>query len=595
MLISHGVFWQSPRSAAQSKSTPTPYDYYALALSSILNSARDASKVADIPQRVTLLLSAAKTLERSEPDEARRLLDAGLDNLKRWMSEDKAGWYQRHLGAALRNDILAVYARLDAEKTGSLQKEFEMEASEAEKNASATNKEKSWLSKFSDRRTIADQSAQIARSLIDADPEKALSHVVQSLQGGTVSGVLIEIVEKLIRSGNRTLLNRLQLSAGHAVATTVTLDPYDLGYASAFIQTDKEIPATARLAFVNLLIRSLQAQTKLATEAGDAEPMDPYYGRYVYMMSAINVRPIVLQGSAEQLFAFEQAMNQLAPTIPAETRTRLQAFHPETISDPRQRLNDILKDPPGKRDLRLVGLISKLLGDDSSDFDKNLDLASEAVSNFSEPDRKSAYEDRVTIARIAWLVKQEDFIQAQKYAGFISSEETRAWALLALATVAAKGDRVLGFELISNALKVLDKASPSPHKVELALSAAAMLSRHDLERAFDTLSLASRYANSSPVRVDPPKKPPVALGIDVRVGEARTTLGVFPESLGELKLNQSLSALATADWFRADLIVDQIREPSLRLQLKVQFAGTVLAQQTKARSEKARIKSPAQR
>ena len=239
-LISHPLFWQITQCAAQTKSTSPPYDYYALALSSILNSSRDASKVADIPQRVTLLLSAAKTMEQTEPDEARRLLDAGLDHLKQWMSEDEVG-YQRHTGGVLRNEILAVYARLDPEKTTSLQKEFQTEAeSDADKTKVASKEKKSWFTEFMVRRNIADQSAQIARSLVDTNPDKALSLIVQSLQGGTISNVLIEIVEKLIQSGNRALLNRLEISAAQVVASSVTLDPSDLGYASAFIQLDKQ-------------------------------------------------------------------------------------------------------------------------------------------------------------------------------------------------------------------------------------------------------------------------------------------------------------------------------------------------------------------
>jgi hypothetical protein len=48
--------------------------------------------------------------------------------------------------------------------------------------------------------------------------------------------------------------------------------------------------------------------------------------------------------------------------------------------------------------------------------------------------------------------------------------------------------------------------------------------------------------------------------------------GIDTFSLGELRIDPSLSALATTDWFPADQIVNDIREPSLRLQLKLQFA-----------------------
>ena len=157
--------------------------------------------------------------------------------------------------------------------------------------------------------------------------------------------------------------------------------------------------------------------------------------------------------------------------------------------------------------------------------------------------------------------------------------------MLALSTVAAKEDRVLGFELISNALKALDKASPSPQKVELALLASAMLAKNDPQRAFDTFVTASRYANSSPAKVDPPKKPAVAFGLEVNIAEAQTRLGIFPESLGELKIDPSLSTLATTDWFRADSIVNDIHETSLRIQLKLQFANAVLVEQSKLRKK----------
>jgi len=101
------------------------------------------------------------------------------------------------------------------------------------------------------------------------------------------------------------------------------------------------------------------------------------------------------------------------------------------------------------------------------------------------------------------------------------------------------------------------------------------------------LSAASRYANSSPSKVDPPTKPPVAFGLEAKIGEASTRLGVFPESLGELKIDRSLSVLALKDWFRVDQIVNDIREPSLRLQLKLQMAEGVLAKELKPKKKEA--------
>jgi hypothetical protein len=594
LLISPGSFWLSSDCEAQNKIAAPEYDYYSLAVTSISSSAAEASKLSDIPQRVKLLLYAAKILPPSQQDEAIHLLAVALGDIKRWGSEEKATWYQRHTAAELRSDVLAAYAKLDPEKATALQKEFQ---AELEANASKTGanslKNETWSAQFRTRRTTADQAARVALSLIDTDPDKALVLVLQSLQGGVVSGVLIEIVQKLVETGNRALLNKLEIGIGEVLAANVTLDPISLSFSSALLQTDKGMPAVTRSAFVSFFMGSLQSWSSLVRDASGNGGLDSSYINAAFTVFSIGVRPALLLYAPGQVPVFDSVMNQLGPLIPTNTRSRLQAFQPETISDPRDRLGDILKDPnPEKRDLRLVRLIFELLQKDGADSQSNLDLASDAVAGFSDPDNKAAFSDLLTITRMNALAQAKKYIDAQRVVASISSEETRAWALLALSTVAAKADRVLGFELIGNALTALDKASPSPHKVELALIATAMLTKNDPERAFATLSAASRYANSSASKVDPPTKPAVAFGLDATIGEAHTRLGVFPESLGEIEIPPSLSLLATTDWFRAEQIANDIREPALRLQLKLQFAEAVLNSNPKPKVKGATTKPP---
>lgn len=78
ILISSGFFWRLPEGNAQKRMDPPEYDYYSLAVTSMLNAAREASKLPSIPQRVKLLISAAKMLPASQHDEAVRMLEIGL-------------------------------------------------------------------------------------------------------------------------------------------------------------------------------------------------------------------------------------------------------------------------------------------------------------------------------------------------------------------------------------------------------------------------------------------------------------------------------------------------------------------------------------
>lgn len=587
ILSSLGFPGLLPECEAQKRLAPSEYDYYSLAITSISNSAAEASKLPDIPERVRLLIYAAKLLPASGHEGAIRLLEVALNDLKEWFSQEKTTGVQRHEAVTLRNQVLAAYARLDAEKATTLQKEYSFEAVTKKGSGEFSPKQSDWYGQLDRRRTVADQPAGMAFSLLDTDREKAVQLVVQSLQEGIVTNALCDVVKKLIQAGNRALLDRIEKAMGQTLAQNVALDPFSLPYAAEIIQSDRDMPTVARAAFVGFFMRSLQNVSNVLSEPG----IDATYIRAVFTNFTLNVRPVILQYAPEQLLTFDVLLDQVAPLVSEQTRATLQAFQPEKFAEPRDRLAEILKDPnPPKRDLRLARLVFELLQKGRADTEANLDLAADAINGISDPEHKSAFADLLTITRINVLVKQKKFIEAQRLAGAIPSEETRAWALLALSAVAAKADKVLGFELISNALKALDTASPSPHKVQLALMATAMLAKNDPERAFETFSVSSRYANSSAAQVDPPAKPPVAFGLEVAIGEAHTKLGVYPETLGDVEIDPSLSALSTIDWFRAESILSNIREPSLRLRLSLQFAGAVLAQDSNSKRKQTTAK-----
>ena len=579
VLISLVLCWSRSQCEAQKKSPPADYDYYSLAITSITEITGEASKLPDVPQRVKVLVDAAKILQSAKKDEAVRLLEVVLHDLKEWGSADEASWRQRNMAASLRNEALAVYALVAPEKALVRQKELKsLEESSVGNSTSALNlKSGSWRAHFNDKQTAADQLVKVTLPLIETEPDRALALVVQSLQGGTVSGALVEIVEKLIKNGNRPLLDRLEINISQALATTVALDPYSLSSAGV-LGLDKDMPQAAKNAFASFFMRSLQAWAMVVKEPG----IDMYYIISGFNAFSDPIRHLISQSAPDQLLEFDLLLDQMAAFVPEKKRDLIKRVQPETSSDPKERLNDILRDQDARRrDLRLNRLISELLRNESDDSEKRFDLASDAINGFSDPDAKSAYTDLLTITRVNALVKQKKIIEAQQLAGSLSSEETRAWALLAVATEAAKEDKVLGFESIGKALKALDAASPSPYKFELALLAAAMLAKDDSRRAFETLVAATKYANSS--KDTSRTKPPFAFGLEAKIGEIDTRLGVVPLNLSEVRIDPKLAALATTDWFRADQIVSEIREPSLRLLLKLEFAGAVLAKELKSR------------
>ena len=182
VILLYGLF-ALPLGHAQAR--PLEYDYYSLALTSASNCASEAAKVTDIPQRIHLLVRAAKTFPATQRDEAVRLLEGSLRDLKDWSSGDKVSWFQRHTAEGLRTEVLAALATLDPQRAALEQKAVQSSEELSSTNEAAWLKQSDWINQFNSRRTVADQSAKIALSLIDSDIERAAFLVAQSLQGGT--------------------------------------------------------------------------------------------------------------------------------------------------------------------------------------------------------------------------------------------------------------------------------------------------------------------------------------------------------------------------------------------------------------------------
>ncbi len=125
ILISLILCWPGSLCKAQKKIPAADYDYYALAITSITEITGEASKLPDIPQRVKVLIEAAKILRPAKKEESVRLLEIVLRDLKEWGSAEAASWRQRNMAATLRNEALAVYALVDSEKALVRQKELQ--------------------------------------------------------------------------------------------------------------------------------------------------------------------------------------------------------------------------------------------------------------------------------------------------------------------------------------------------------------------------------------------------------------------------------------------------------------------------------------
>jgi hypothetical protein len=337
------------------------------------------------------------------------------------------------------------------------------------------------------------------------------------------------------------------------------------------------MPSVAQRRIIRFLMNSIEMWAALVKGDDGNGGLDPSYVSSSFTRFVLNVRPAIAKYSPADTLKFDILLDQASRFVPEKTKSNLQVFQAETLTDSRERLNAILREPGAeRRDLRLIGLASELLRKlDAGDSESSLGLLTDTIDQFSDARLRTTFGDLLLIKRLNFLVQLKKFDSARKLVASISSAETRVWTMLALA-VAAKEDKVFAFELTGDAIKALDAASASPAKVALALMGAALLAEDTPQRSFDLLSTAAKYSNSSKDSFEN-SDVASAIGLTASIGNLSLILAREPKSLAEVKIDPRLASLAKTDWFRSQQVANSFVNRGLRLRLKLQFAGRVLA------------------
>ncbi|HVI72125.1 MAG TPA: hypothetical protein VM656_11635, partial [Pyrinomonadaceae bacterium] len=256
------------------------------------------------------------------------------------------------------------------------------------------------------RRGQADQAAGLALSIVDAEPERAFSLVVQSVRDGIVSNSINAIFDKLKQKQDRRFLDRLQMAVAESLSTTYTLDFFSLGYAAALLDDDR-MPALAERRITRYLMNSVETWVALVKGDDGSGGLDPSYVSSSFTRLLLSVRPAIAKHSPTDILKFDILLEQASRFVPEKTRSNLQVFQPEILTDSRERLNAILREPGAeKRDLRLIGLASEILRklDATDDLESGLDLLTDTINQFSDTRLRTTYGDLLLIKRLNSLL-----------------------------------------------------------------------------------------------------------------------------------------------------------------------------------------------
>jgi len=557
--------------STRQKPKPNDYDYKALALDSVRDSAQQAKKLTDFNHKIRFLVAASALLSGSSKKEASDLLDFALADLKEWESESDAPLDRRFVASYLRDQIVAQYLKIDNERATKLIAEEKRTPSNPD--SKPLKNDSSWRRDLLERQSNAERTMAVAMAILESDPERATSLLAESVQQGIVSFKLLDAFNKL--RATRPLLLAAQERVATSLSSTVARDTYSV-QSAGLLAWDPDMLPSVRTTFLQFLLRSLEAFVSLSHAATVDGGLDPSYRDSMFVTFASTVRPVIAQHGPNELGRFDLLLDQAATQVSPRIRDMVKSNALVEPDDPRDRLTEIKKEPnPDKRDFRLLRLVKDLLRHDESQDRES--LLAEAVQAVTDDKLRATLGDGVSLDRVQRLTKAQKFNDAAKAVERVTNHDLRAWALLALSSVVVASDRYLATTFVNAAMKTLDVSPATPRKVEIALLAAAVTAQQDPTRSFEIISLVPKYANAIEESTESKSDRTSGLLDEVSIGTLKIRPSSPPVELSDVQFDPALRLLAKRDWFGVQKIVDSIKDPVLRLSFKLELAkGTLL-------------------
>lgn len=459
---------------------------------------QEAAKLKDPVESIQFQLEAARLLAREHPEDALRVLNLALNEVREcpasWKSKEKQDKSFQLL--SLRGDILSLYTKVDRPQADKLLKALP-DCSVAEKDTRKSEQpdgSANW-----DARHRADELVKVGVSKLDQSPAEAVSVILASVSGtGEISEEMAGAVKKLRDAGSDQAAGDIEAGLVKIVSTQTSLDAFDHEAVAALLAADPRMSPAARQVLGDYLIRGLKgfvAAIKESQVGGRPLQLDYDNLGYLYCAYLRSIRRVLeknLPGKSEYV---NTALQQIADVLPekwldlaSQIPVRLS---PEQASRELERTLEMTNAEA--RDSRLATFSLRALAGYFMK-ERGLELAAPAIEAIRNSELRAILEDYFLMAEVRAKIEEENGASAQEKARAIANPLWRAWTLMAVGYALTKqpSDAV---QLFESAAQTLEKSPQTPRRAEVAFKLADLWSERDPPRAFEVLSRAIEYAN----------------------------------------------------------------------------------------------------
>ena len=487
--------------------------------------------------KIKIMLDSAKLLVGVSPNDGRFLVaDAAALLLERKKKEQRAD--ERRKIAAIERELVAIYSKLDPEKSEEFIKESLDAAKKNNDNGSQAAKAR------------AEKMAELAKVLIDNGVPEGVDLLLKSIvETGRVADAFRSPFRTVIREPK--MKERMSAQIKQAFSGKIIADPWDLTILAILIRFSAGKDSSSSIikaAILELEINSLRQLVMALRSAHEEEQPLPYNSATLadlYRFFVTDLRNMYSEYLPSRLNDVDLCLQGIQELIPFEIGEREQGEKATTFEEKLAKASGISDGT--KRERELINLALDVLNKHITDYSREL-MIDKILNALNSNDSRTLVKDAGVIADIKELAIEKNFVQAAQEAQRISRGDWRAQVLAGAASGLDKTDQEAAEALYIKALYALNDSDPGTAVIRTTLLIAERTYEKNPGMGRQFLDAAVRFANHTKLSETVSSGFPFDRGLYAQIGSVFMMLGFEPGRIQDALRDFDFGKMVKLHW-----------------------------------------------
>jgi hypothetical protein len=533
-------------------------------------------KQADIDDpidKIRIMLESVKLLVGVRPNDSRYMVTEAADLLLSRKKKEQSEAEQKKI-AAIERELIALYSKLDPEKSEGFIKESLDIAEENIRKSYADNKSMAAHARV-------EKMAELASALIDNGIPAGVDLLLNSI---AETGRVANAIRKPFRTAvsEPTLRERMSARIKQAFYGKIIAEPGDLSILAALLlynTREDDSSSIINAAILELEINSLkqiEANLRSAREQAQLFPYTDDELDYICVFFVSNLRKMYSRYLPGRLKDVDLCLKGIQELVSFKIGERSDRARAETFQEKLDKASGVTDG--SRRERGLINLAFDVLNENVKDERYSRDqMVDKILSALNSNDSKVLVKDANVIAGIRKLATEKNFIQVAQEARRISRADWRALALAGAASGLDKTDQETAKLLYTEALSELNNSKPGTAVIRATLLIAERYYETDPAMGRQILDSAVRFANQTKFS-EMGFRFPFDRVLAASIGSVFIVLGFDTEQIQDALQDFNIGKMAQLDWQIMYETSHNIENKMLRYTFQLKMCEAVIKQ-----------------